>query len=379
MSEKIQEHIKELEDRMNAMQINKHTQKSINYIKAQLAKLRDELITIASSKSGGGKGFAIKKSGDAQVAFIGFPSVGKSSLLNLLTGGNTDSKVASYDFTTLSAIPGMMEINQAKIQLIDLPGIILGAAIGKGRGKEILSAARSADLILIIICYKNDGKIYFNDLYQIRKELFDAGIRLNTQPAFITIKKREKGGISFSFNGAQIMEQDEVKALMNEFGYHNASVYFGEPNVTSDKLIDCLMGNRVYTRELVVINKEDLDDKSTPDEQITQAIGHNNWVKVSALNQKHIKDLQQRIFHELDLIRVYLKPPQGEADMEKPMILHKGDTLKELCEKIHKSFLTSYKYCMIWGPSAKHPGQRFQVLDHVLEDGDIVSIYLKRG
>ncbi len=379
MSEKIQEHIKELEERMNAMQINKHTQKSINYIKSQLAKLRDELVTIASSKSGGGKGFAIKKSGDAQVAFIGFPSVGKSSLLNLLTEGNTDSKVASYDFTTLTAIPGMMEINQAKIQLIDLPGIILGAAIGKGRGREILSAARSADLILIIVCFKQDGTIDFNHLFSIRKELFDAGIRLNTKPAFITIKRRDRGGIAFSFNGPQIMDQDEVKSIMNEFGHHNAAVYFGEPNINVDQLIDHLMGNRVYTRELVVINKEDLDAKLMPDEEITKAIGHNNWVKVSALKAQHIKDLQQRIFHELDLIRIYLKPPQGEADMEKPLILHKGDTLKELCEKIHKSFVSSYKYAMIWGPSAKHPGQRFQALDHVLEDGDVVSIYLKRG
>lgn len=379
MSEKIQEHIKELEDRMNSMQVNKHTQKSINYIKSQLAKLRNELVEISTSKSGGGRGFSVKKSGDSQVAFIGFPSVGKSSLLNLLTGGNTESKVANYDFTTLDAIPGMMEINQAKIQLIDLPGIILGAAVGKGRGKEILSASRAADLILIIICYKPDGKIQFKDLTHIRKELFDAGIRLNTKPANIVVKKRDKGGISFSYNGDQMMEQDEVKSLMNEFGYHNASVYFAEPNVNPDQLIDHLMGNRVYTNELVVINKEDLSDGSTSDEEITKEIGHENWVKISALKTQHITDLQQKIFNELNLIRVYLKPPQGEADMENAMILYKGDTLKELCQKIHKSFLTSYRYAMIWGPSAKHPGQRFQALDHVLEDGDVVSIYLKRG
>jgi ribosome-interacting GTPase 1 len=138
MSEKIEERIKELEERMAATQVNKHTQKSINYLRAQIAKLRDQLVTIASSKKGGGTGFGVKKTGDAQVAFIGFPSVGKSSLLNLLTEGRTDSRVAAYDFTTLTAIPGMMEILRAKIQLIDLPGIILGAATGKGRGKEIL-------------------------------------------------------------------------------------------------------------------------------------------------------------------------------------------------------------------------------------------------
>ena len=125
MSEKIKERINELEERLSKTNVNKATQKSINFIKAQLAKLRDDLVRINTSKKGGSGGFGIKKSGDAQVAFIGFPSVGKSSLLNLLTEGNTDSKVAAYDFTTLKAIPGMMTIEGASIQLIDLPGIIL--------------------------------------------------------------------------------------------------------------------------------------------------------------------------------------------------------------------------------------------------------------
>ena len=106
---KVEEKIADLEERLAKTAVNKHTMKSIVYIKAQLAKLRTQLVEITSSKKGGGTGFGIKKAGDAQVAFIGFPSVGKSSLLNELTGGRTDSKVASYDFTTLTAIPGMME------------------------------------------------------------------------------------------------------------------------------------------------------------------------------------------------------------------------------------------------------------------------------
>ena len=113
MSEKVEDRIKELEERLASTIPNKSTQRSINYIKAQLAKLQESLIKIVSSKKGGGGGFGIKKSGDAQVAFIGFPSVGKSSLLNLLTEGNTHSKVAAYDFTTVNAIPGMMDIEDA--------------------------------------------------------------------------------------------------------------------------------------------------------------------------------------------------------------------------------------------------------------------------
>ena len=114
MSEKVEDRIKELEERLANTKVNKATQKSINFIKAQLAKLREDLIRITSSKKGGGGGYGVRKSGDTQVAFIGFPSVGKSSLLNLLTEGDTHSKVAAYDFTTITAIPGMMKIEEAK-------------------------------------------------------------------------------------------------------------------------------------------------------------------------------------------------------------------------------------------------------------------------
>jgi len=377
MSEKIEERIRELEDRLANTKVNKATQKSINFIKAQLAKLKNDLVRIASSKKGGGGGFGVKKSGDAQVAFMGFPSVGKSSLLNLLTEGSTDSKVAAYDFTTLTAIPGMMEIEKAHIQLIDLPGIILGAARGRGRGKEILSVVRTADLILIIVCFQSDGTINFEDLTTIRKEIYDAGIRLNKSPPRIQIKERNKGGIHFTYKGKQIMDLEEVKAILNELKILNAGVYFAEPMITVDDLIDHVMGNRVYTKELVVINKSDLRKTPISREWITKQIGHPHWVMISAKNNANIDTLKRQIFKELDLMRIYLKPPRQDAQMEEPIILQKGATIRNLCENIHKHFVKDYRYALVWGKSAKHPGQKFNKLDHVLKDGDIVSIYLK--
>jgi small GTP-binding protein len=378
MSEKVEDRIKELEDRLANTKVNKATQKSINFIKAQLAKLREDLIRIASSKKGGGGGFGIKRSGDAQVAFIGLPSVGKSSLLNLLTEGDTHSKVAAYDFTTVTAIPGMMDIEDAKIQLIDLPGIILGAAAGKGRGREVLAAVRSAELVLVIICFLADGTINLSDLETIRIELNNAGIRLNTRPPRIAIKERTRGGIHFTYKGHQLMDADEVKSLMNELKVRNAGVYFSEPDITPDQLIDFLFGNRIYTREFVVINKSDLMKEKIPDKVITEAIGHDHWVMISVKNQDKINALRHNIFKELNLIRVYLKPPRQEADLDEPIILHRGDTIETLCRKIHKRFVNDYRYSLIWGKSAKHPGQKFNNLNHVIEDGDIVSIYLKR-
>lgn len=379
MSEKIEERIKELEERLAKTIPNKHTQKSINYIRAQLAKCRNDLVKIASSKKGGGVGFGIKKAGHAQVAFIGFPSVGKSSLLNLLTEGRTQSRVAAYDFTTITAVPGMMNIEQAQVQLIDLPGIILGASLGKGRGKEVLGAARNAELILILISFQPDGTIRFTDLETIRKELYDSGIRLNTRPARINLLIRESGGIVFTSQGHQLMDRDEVKSLMIELGYRNAGVTFFDHDVTADQLIDHVIGNRVYTKEFVVINKSDLMKTPIPEEEITKAIGHDHWQMISARDNLHIVDLKKRIFNELGLIRIYLKPPGKEADMENPLILRRGDTIKTLCLKLHKSFLDNFRFALIWGPSALHDGQKFTTVDHVLEDKDIVSISLKKA
>lgn len=128
-------------------------------LKAKLAKYRAQLLE-PSKKQEKGEGFDVLKSGDARVALIGFPSVGKvceilkffllylqfsmlfyiyfmlqSTLLSTLT--HTESEAASYEFTTLTCIPGVIEYKDANIQLLDLPGIIEGASQGKGRGRQV--------------------------------------------------------------------------------------------------------------------------------------------------------------------------------------------------------------------------------------------------
>ena len=73
-----------------------------------------------------------------------------SQFITKLTG--TFSKVAAYEFTTLTCVPGVIRYKGAKIQLLDLPGIIEGAKDGKGRGKQVIAAARTCNLIVIVHC-----------------------------------------------------------------------------------------------------------------------------------------------------------------------------------------------------------------------------------
>ncbi|MEK6949157.1 MAG: GTPase, partial [Nanoarchaeota archaeon] len=125
------EKIKELDDLISKTKYNKSTQHAIGLYKAQLAKLKEK----QKARSGGrkGEGYNVRKTGDGTVVLLGFPSVGKSTLLNALT--NANSAVAAYAFTTLTVIPGILEYKHAKIQVLDVPGVMHGAAAGTGRGK----------------------------------------------------------------------------------------------------------------------------------------------------------------------------------------------------------------------------------------------------
>jgi len=128
----IAEKIKEIEFEYARTQKNKATEYHLGLLKAKLAKLRS-MAAEGPKAAAKGEGFDVQKHGSARIAMIGFPSVGKSSLLNLVT--EQESEAAAYEFTTLTCIPGQLFINGAELQLLDLPGIIEGAADGKGRGR----------------------------------------------------------------------------------------------------------------------------------------------------------------------------------------------------------------------------------------------------
>lgn len=138
----ILEKIKDIELEISRTQKNKATEYHLGLLKAKLAKYRSQLLEAPKGSKGAGEGFEVTKAGDARVAMIGFPSVGKSTLLNKLT--ESESAVDAYEFTTLTCVPGVIKYKGARIQLLDLPGIIEGAAQGKGRGRQVIAVGRTA-------------------------------------------------------------------------------------------------------------------------------------------------------------------------------------------------------------------------------------------
>ena len=375
----IPEKIKEIQDQIHRTQINKATEFHIGLLKAKIARLKREMQENVHGKtmhSGGENiGFDVRKTGDATIVIIGLPSVGKSTLLNSLT--NAKSRVASYQFTTLTAVPGMMHYRGAKIQVLDLPGIIEGASGGKGFGKRVLSVARSADLVLIML-----DVFQPHHLSVLKKELAEAGIRLDEQPPNILIEKTATGGISVNAQVPIKASERLIKEIMRLYGLHNGRLIIREPNLTDDQLIDVLNGNRIYVPSVVVLNKIDLVNASFVQEIKSKIVGNNNnnnnFVAVSAESGINIDVLKEAVYQRLGFIRVYMRPKGGETDFKEPLIIKNGATVQDVCNKIHRNMAKNFRYGLVWGKSAKFAGQKVG-LDHKIADEDILTIVKVSG
>jgi len=357
--------IVDLEAQIAKTKYNKSTQHAIGLMKAKLAKLKEKRETRGS----GGKkmeGYDVRKNGDGTVILVGFPSVGKSTLLNDLT--NAESKTAAYAFTTLTVVPGTMHFNDAKIQILDVPGIVKGAAAGTGRGREVLSVMRSAELALLII------DVNAPEHYDVlMKEIYDAHLRLNKIKPDVKIVKCSHGGIRVASTlKLTKIDEETIKSICKEFRVMNADIVL-RTDIDADEFIDVLEGNKKYIPSITVVNKIDL----ATDKQVERVIKELKAdLAISAKDKIYIEQLKELIFEKLDLIRIYLKEPGKEADMKIPLIISRNSKIEDLCNKLHKDFVAKFKFCKVWGKSSKFPGQRF-MLDHKLQDRDVIEIHLR--
>ncbi|ETV93203.1 developmentally-regulated GTP-binding protein 1 [Aphanomyces invadans] len=361
--------INELQAEYDRTQKNKATMKHLCLIKAKIAKLRREVLDGGKSGGGGGagEGFDVNKSGDTRVGLVGFPSVGKSTLLTKLTG--TFSEAASYEFTTLTAIPGTVNYRGARIQILDLPGIIEGAKDGKGRGRQVMGTARTCNVILMVL----DAMKPATHKKLIEHELEGFGIRLNKKPPNLVLRKKDKGGLNYTATCEQSeLDQETVAQILKEYKIHNADVTLRE-DVTADELIDVIEGNRVYIPCLYVLNK--IDQLTIEELTIIDQLPHN--VLISAHHGWNLDELLEKIWDYANMIRIYTKPKGRQPDYDAPVILHDAaPTVEDFCMRLHKAILKQLKYANVWGLSVKHQPQKVGK-EHVLMDEDIVQLVKK--
>ncbi|MFT4309939.1 MAG: OBG GTPase family GTP-binding protein [Candidatus Woesearchaeota archaeon] len=357
------EQIKSLEDELKKTKYNKRTQHHIGLVKAKIARLKER--QAGRSKSSPSEGFAVKKSGNATVALLGFPSVGKSTLLNALT--DADSKTASYAFTTVTVVPGMMEYKHARIQILDLPGIIRGASKGSGRGREVISVLRQADLVLIVLEPGNTEE----QLDALRREVYDSGIRLDENVPDVKLTKNAKGGITIYRTVRTGIDNKTIESVLREFRIPNATIILRQ-DISVDQLIDVIESNKVYTKSLVIVNK--IDMLSLPEaEKLIGRVGAS--LGISASTGHNIGVLKDHIFDSLAFIRIYLKEVGKKPDMDIPLVLSGKVSVRSVCNSLHRDFEDKFRFAKVWGKSAKFDGQKVNI-DHLLSDNDVLEITL---
>jgi len=304
---------------------------------------------------------------DVLIIIVGFPSVGKSTLLCNLAG--VYSEVADYEFTTLTTVPGVIRYKGAKIQLLDLPGIIEGAKDGKGRGKQVIAVARTCSLILMVL----DVLKPLQHKKLLEYELEGFGIRLNKKPPHIGFKRKEKGGLNLTCLVPQSeLDLETVKTILGEYKIHNADITLKYDAIAED-LIDVVEGNRVYVPCIYVLNK--IDQISIEELDIIYKIPH--CVPISAHHKWNFDDLLDKIWEYLNLIRTYTKPKGTLPDYNAPIVLNaEKKSIDDLCMKIHKSLQKDFKCALVWGSSVKHNPQ-IVGRDHILNDEDVVQVIKK--
>ncbi|HUT96875.1 MAG TPA: GTPase [Dehalococcoidales bacterium] len=287
--------------------------KGTDHLRAELRGRIAKLNQLAAKKSGARRAsLVIEKEGAAQLAVIGLPNAGKSQLIATIT--NASPPVAEYPFTTHKALPGMMEFENIKIQLIDTPPLVPQAV-----EFWMPPLLRRADALLVVI-------------------------DLSADPL------EQMAAVTEQLKKMRVLISEDDTEPDPEFAVWRP-------------------------KALVIGNKIDVAKAAGNYEALKAEYGEQfPLVAVSATEGTGLEELKVKIYEVLDIIRVYTKAPGQKPDPTDPIILKRGSTLADAAAAVHKDFRAKMKFARIWG-SAKHDGVMAK-RDHILEDGDIIELHL---
>ncbi|TFG04053.1 MAG: TGS domain-containing protein [Promethearchaeota archaeon] len=374
----LDEKIKRLEEFLSLVPKHKATEKIVALNKSRLAKLRRQQEEHKQKQKSTSKivsPFSIKKEG-IQIILISdyyVPGVGKTTLLNYMTGA-AGEKIGKF-----TAIPeiGIYENKKVRFQIVDMPAIMEDASKGVGNGKEILAQLRACDLICICI---DLSRSISNQMKLILNELYEADIRINEPPAPINIEKTGSDKIQVFFLTNEAKENiemsdlsEKIKDLVYENGIHNAIVkIYG--NINLDQVVDALSSSVVYKKAIILANKGDLPNTEDSFNELKEKYSEKFpiIIPISIKKGNFPNDFGEKILNYLNKIKIYTSNAGRVA--ERPLILDKNSNVRDVAEKIHKSFVELFDHALIIRKSARQQRKRVG-LDYELEDNDIIEIY----
>ncbi|MFX0031056.1 MAG: GTPase [Candidatus Hodarchaeota archaeon] len=379
----IEEKIKRLEEFISLVPKHKATEKIVALNRSRLAKLKREQEEQKIRQKSTSKlisPFSIKKEGIQLILISDYyaPGVGKTSLLNFLTGAATE-KVGK--FTPLPEI-GIYEFDKIRYQIVDMPSIMKGASNGIGNGKEILSQLRSCDLICFCIDLSRD---YDSQIQLLLTELNKSNIRINISPPPITIEKTGANKIQIFFLTPEAKETEEfveltnrIKEIITENGIRNAIVkVFGE--ITLNQVVDALNPSVVYKKAIIIGTKGDLPGTRKKFEKMRRLYLTQFPIIIgSSVNKKEFPDnFGEIILKFLDKIKIYTMHKGVIA--EKPLVVDSEPNMpkiKDIALRIHKSFFDQFDYAIVLRESERQKRKKVG-LDYELKDNDIIELFTK--
>ncbi len=305
------EKIARLEELMGTIPKHKGTDKLRADLRRRLSKLKDA-VQAKKRPSRQESVYHIDQEGAGTVVVSGPPNVGKSALVAALT--NATPEVSEAPFTTWEPTPGMMPVEDIQIQLIDTPPLNRDFV-----EPQFMDLIRRSDLLMLVVDIQTDP------LGQLEDSI-----------SFLRVQRIVAG------------HREESAAEERELA---------------------------FVPMLLVVNKND-DQESDELLQVFLALLEDDWplVPVSATTGRNLESLKRAVFDQLEIMRVYAKPPGKKPDLGTPFVLPRGSTVTDMAAKVHKDFLENLKAARVWG-SASFDGQMVG-RDHVLADGDIVELRL---
>jgi len=305
--------------------IPKH--KGTEHLQADIkSRIKDLAEEFEGARKGGGHGgppLVIRPEGAAQIALIGPPNTGKSSLHARLTGSN--AHVAPYPFTTQYPEPGMMPHDDIHFQLVDLPAIAPEHPV-----PWLAGALQTADAGLLVL---DLGEPSCVDELQAMQALLE-------QKRVVLSERWEATATS---RGSASPADDDPFAL------------------------------RLPT--LLLANKADRSSDIDADLQVFRELTglRHPMLAVSATTGRGLGEIGPRLFGHLGIVRIYTKAPGHPPDKGRPFTLRRGQTVGDVARLVHKDLERSLRYARVWG----HSGFEGQQVghEHVLVDGDIVELH----
>ena len=375
----LEDRIKKLEEFLSLVPKHKATEKIVALNKSRLARMKRELDDRRQKQKSTQKlisPFSIKKEG-IQVILVSTyqtPGVGKTSLLNLLTGA-AEEKIGKY--TALPEI-GIYQYQKIRFQIVEMPSIMAGASEGVANGKEILAQLRAADLLCFCIDLSRNVE---EQIDLLLNELSKADIRINVLPPPLAIEKTGANKIQVLYLSKEAQEIErleeftqEIKDIINANGIRNAIVkIYGD--ITLDNVIDALTPSVVYKKVIILGTKGDLAYTQDIFDKLSSKYMDKFPVILGSSYIKEIfpKDFGSIILKFLNKIRIYTMSNGIVA--EQPLIMDVEPTIKDVAIKIHRSFYDSFDHAIVVREGARQKRKKVG-LEYKLQDNDIVEIHM---